>query len=430
MKAARPKRAHSFGGCKTCRSRHPKCDQTEPRCKRCSLSGLPCDYTPALYWIISTGSDVYRRQTPAEWSAEQYSRRQARVASLSVQCGSRLMHMPEHTRESMSATLVAAVPSTATAALDKIDIESKAQEYRRPFDLEVGPFSVFRTERSVVGEPIDWSRTGRSTSDEALSRSTELDIPSSHPVRPASFSYSVLGDHDKSAAFDPEALNPGPNKPESLEDLFSSSLHSLQWGDLFSCDYDLQCQPPCTYLVHPVTFGLGKPPAAGWQTHDIHPWTGTTILSSTDPSDPDDLQGLQSLMEFDAPYLLRHFNDEVINEIGSLPINEKSPWRILNFPSAVVTLTSLSNLYAVIAVSAFHLSLNSSAIPDPATPGHHWASLSSRTYAAAKYHFGLSLDTESKPAWKAKYKDQLMAIGAILATAVSRRTPLPAADLF
>jgi hypothetical protein len=76
--SSRSRRTHSFGGCKTCRKRHLKCDQSLPRCNRCAQAGLTCEgFTPALRWLISTGREVYDRQPTqaAEVGAEQYSRR-------------------------------------------------------------------------------------------------------------------------------------------------------------------------------------------------------------------------------------------------------------------------------------------------------------------------------------------------------------------
>jgi arginine metabolism regulation protein II len=81
---------------------------------------------------------------------------------------------------------------------------------------------------------------------------------------------------------------------------------------------------------------------------------------------------------------------------------------------------NLATFYALIAVSAFHLSLNPITFPNFTRPGDHWKSVSSRTYEAAKQHLKLSLEKESQPGpHKAKYKEQLMGISAVLATAVS-----------
>lgn len=93
---------------------------------------------------------------------------------------------------------------------------------------------------------------------------------------------------------------------------------------------------------------------------------------------------------------------------------------------------NLANFFALIAVSALHMSLSPKIRtnrPDASDKSYYWKALSERTYEAAKSFLRSSLLTECTSQSKAKYKDQLMAVGAILATAVSRPSPVTTPQL-
>lgn len=213
----------------------------------------------------------------------------------------------------------------------------------------------------------------------------------------------------------------------TVDDFLESSLDFMQWDDLFQWDVDdFGINSDQTVSLHPSVAFHDQPSNGAKQAAHVE-----------DVSDPY-WPALDLVIE--APLLLRHFNDQVITQMGSLPINEKSAWRILNFPSAVFTLSqlttlavdrdnirhaNLANFFAIIAVSALHLSVSPVDTPGFAGKDQDWTLLSNRTYLAAKHHLNLSLGYECTPPGKAKYKDQLMAVGAILATAVCCR-PQPA----
>ncbi|KAF4448082.1 hypothetical protein F53441_8474 [Fusarium austroafricanum] len=304
----------------------------------------------------------------------------------------------------MSNALVTNVPSTVTAALNQIDEESKGLDVKEDSAniCEVGPFQVFKFETSrptTIPTPV---------SDHDSFNDMDLDILSENQTQ--NFSETIESDQ----AF--------PN------DLSSTSLDFLHWGDLFTWDVSV----------------LDNPPQLPYDNFDTLPmnlnWPESSMslsdsLDSMMPFKPaDDVAWPQLDLMMDAPLLLKHFNDDVISQMGSLPINEKSAWKTLHYPSAIMTLSELTMLdvnkdqikranlatfYALIAVSSFHLSLNSITFPSLARSGDHWKSLSSRTYEAAKQHLKVSLEKESQPGpHKAKYKEQLMGISAVLATAL------------
>lgn len=277
----------------------------------------------------------------------------------------------------MSKALTSCFPSTIPDALDDIDKHLFSHPGVRS-TYSAGPFTVFET----------------------VDRVNHID--------------------DVSHAEVPSCSSEGHN---AVDDFLGSSLDFMHWDDIFQWDVDV--------------FGVNSEQVSpSYPDMEIYEQSnnGASQVAHVD-SDVSDPSWPALDLVTEAPLLLRHFNDQVITQMGSLPINEKSAWRILNFSSAVFTLSqlttlavgkgsvghaNLANFFAIIAVSALHLSVSPINIPVSAGHEQDWFSLSSRTYSAAKHHLNLSLEHECTPPRKAKYKDQLMAVGAVLATAVSR----------
>lgn len=105
----------------------------------------------------------------------------------------------------------------------------------------------------------------------------------------------------------------------------------------------------------------------------------------------------------------------------AMPLGEKSPWKILNVPAAVLTFSDitflgaqnisharLANLYSILACSAFHLSLNPESVSTCSVS--HWKQVAEQAHRQGKEHMQMSLKNELHEPKKAKYKDQLMAI--------------------
>ena len=131
----------------------------------------------------------------------------------------------------------------------------------------------------------------------------------------------------------------------------------------------------------------------------------------------------------DAQTLLKHFNDQVIAQFSSLPPSEKPHWTILNVQSAVLTLANITyiqtsctsnaamaNLMALLAMSGHHLAhQNASQHTETAS---YWRNIGDSAIQQAKEHLQHSLKNEIRGPNRAKYKDQVMAISALLAFAV------------
>ena len=137
---------------------------------------------------------------------------------------------------------------------------------------------------------------------------------------------------------------------------------------------------------------------------------------------------LGEIVPADAQTLLRHFNDQVIAQFSSLPPGEKPHWTILNVQSAVLTLANITyiqtsctssaamaNLMALLAMSGHHLAhQNASQHTETAS---HWQNIGDSAIQQAKQHLQHSLKNEIRGSNRAKYKDQVMAISALLAFA-------------
>ncbi|KAK1515335.1 uncharacterized protein CCOS01_13528 [Colletotrichum costaricense] len=347
----------------------------------------------------------------------------------------------------MSISLVASLPSTVNEAISKIENEAKSVESREEMEIAIGPFNVFH---GVYQVPDGESEVGLGAKtsipvveERAVDKCDNLSFPEG-TVSPSNLGKSMRATDFATAdvAGSCDLILNELTVSDPLDELLSSSLEVLQWGDLFTWNAEVNHSPLPGYSIDEVSCSNHGP-------HTIlDDWTiGETINQQMTETRgfsrvrPSVFPELNDDLVADAPILLKHFYDEVINQMGSLPINEKSAWRILNFPSAIVTLSqltilkipshgirhaNLSNLYALIAVSAFHLSLNSKSFPEMEKPEGYWKRLSERTYDCAKFHLKLSLEEESAAPKKAKYKEQLMAAAAILATAskLSRRARL------
>ncbi|KAK7433837.1 hypothetical protein CaCOL14_010061 [Colletotrichum acutatum] len=340
----------------------------------------------------------------------------------------------------MSTSLFTSLPSTVNEALFKIDNQAKSVESREEMEITIGPFNVFHGVSSVPDgdSEVDLGAkiSGPVVEERAVDKCDNLSF-SEGTTSPSNLGYS-LRDIDYATADVAGSCGPNVNDltvSDALDELLSSSLDVLQWGDLFTWGAEGNHLPHLGYSIDEI-------PCSNQEPHTtLDDWTiretinhQTTDARGSGSVRPGVISEPNEDLVADAPLLLKHFYDEVINQMGSLPINEKSAWRILNFPSAIVTLSqltmlelpiydtrhaNLSNLYAIIAVSAFHLSLNSESFPELTKPERYWKSLSERTYDCAKFHLKLTLEEESAGPKKAKYKEQLMAAAAILATAAS-----------
>lgn len=338
-------------------------------------------------------------------------------------------------RESLSTSLLASVESSVSKTLEDIEGQARDLQDGQAIQVSVGPFSVFNSVTHINhNSGAAPNGNGPPEHQNPLPTSAE---PSTLEAQQTSLvvnedQYQHFRSCESNLDQESDSFDFGLLDIEGWQELSPSSLDYLQWTDLFTAGayHESPCVPP------------GRSPTAdesGWSP--LQPFTVNSETMAMDPKPEGgstfETPGWPILnLDSDIPSLLQHFDDNVVSQMGALPINEKSAWRILNYPSAVVTLAKLtavstlqhnithaclSNFFAVVAVSSLHLSVNPEAAKTLNRPSEHWASMSDQIYEKAKYHLGVSLASESEGPGKAKYKDQLMAMAAILATAVSLR---------
>ncbi|PWY96173.1 hypothetical protein BO94DRAFT_453495 [Aspergillus sclerotioniger CBS 115572] len=382
--AHRTRRSHGLGACKTCRRRHAKCDQRRPTCQMCRATGVTCEgFTDEIRWMP-------RRHQPGT------------IDGIDDKQGARRHLYTEKLRVSMSDALSAdLVSGSIDASLAEIDTRSRESDKSSQGDIVVGPFAVLNLTTSNLALP--------QTNTESLNVEAALDpLDDGSPVVSPSLS-------QESIAY--------------MNDL-------LQWSDILSLDpqmhtaalsapFDLGDWLPLESATQiPLEQNVTEDPSATGQTQVYMSVVQESIRMTQpliDPNPPDVLA--------DAHFLLRHFQDHVISRMMAIPLDQKSTWKVLNVPSAVVTYSDmtflgsqnisharLANLYCLLACAALHLAVD----PSMGTPDskERWRPVADYAYHVAKDHMQMSLKNETQEPKKAKYKDQLMAICALTEFAI------------
>ncbi|KAH6662401.1 fungal-specific transcription factor domain-containing protein [Plectosphaerella plurivora] len=124
-------RSRTFTGCRTCRSRHLKCDEARPTCSTCLRLNLDCEgYEPRLLWVAEQQDE----ESSAKSSKEPSGLGSHRAASY------RYPLFTESARDAMSKELVDSLGKrTCTDALQQVDaLEEPSTACRME-----GPFGVF-----------------------------------------------------------------------------------------------------------------------------------------------------------------------------------------------------------------------------------------------------------------------------------------------
>ncbi|GLA02062.1 hypothetical protein AnigIFM60653_001356 [Aspergillus niger] len=311
--------------------------------------------------------------------------------------------------DALSADLVS---GSIDASLAEIETRSRDTERPSQGDIVVGPFAV-----------LDFSLTDPKSASRA------------HPTDETTVANDVTLPSGDTLPEGASGVSPALSQ-ESIA--YMNDL--LQWSDILSLDpqlqsatlsgtfdlgdwlpLDLGTQAPI--LEHNL---LGEAPslmddAAALYNCGPGQDNASKMMPSVDSNPPDVLA--------DAHFLLRHFQDHVISRMMAVPLDQKSPWKILNVPSAVVTYSDitflgsqnitharLANLYCLLACSALHLTVNPSMRTSDST--ERWKPVAEYAYHLAKDHMQMSLKHETQEPKKAKYKDQLMAICALTEFAV------------
>ncbi|RAH47820.1 Zn(II)2Cys6 transcription factor [Aspergillus brunneoviolaceus CBS 621.78] len=393
----RSRRTHALGACKTCRRRHAKCDQRRPSCQMCRASGVTCEgFTDDIRWVAAR-----KHQSPPRT-------RDWKVKKDPAKLGPRRVLYTEQSRLSMSDALSSELVSgSIDASLAEIDSRARDSDRLTEENIVVGPFSVL---------DLSGPKHEETASQQQSSRATEVVSPPAIQA-PLVETSSVVS-------------------PSLSQESIAYMNDLLQWSDLFSIDLQMPdsmistafdigdalfLEPDAQAAVNGGAVGTTDPIV---DTNGEQEGTQSTLipqLPSTLASDPVNVLA-------DAHFLLRHFQDHVISRMSAIPLEQKSPWKITNVPSAVVTYSDLTflgtqnisharlaNLYCLLACSALHLTVNPSM--NTSESRVNWQPIAEHAYNMAKDHMQTSLRHEIQPK-AAKYKDQLMAICALTEFAI------------
>ncbi|KAJ5087204.1 hypothetical protein N7456_010820 [Penicillium angulare] len=315
------------------------------------------------------------------------------------------------------------VSGSVDASLDEIEAKSATSLLPRG-DITIGPFSVLNFSQSSS------SGLGVAPIDDSTDRATDQ-------IQEGIFSDSIHSYHTP--------LPPG-ELPAFEDDL-------LQWTDIFGLNDNLfgitsnvsaasrnfhDQAPHSQWLtseneIYSTSLPMGldlfqnmsgaHSESAEQATSVLHPQTTMASPATT-------LDTLDILNH--ASFLLKTFQKDVVAQLTVVPLGIKTPWHIMNIPCAILTLADLTvmesqdvtharqaNLFSLLSCSATYLSVKQSSGYGEEISRTHWQQIASRSYQEAKTHMGISLSEEIDGRNKAKYKDQLMAVCAVIESAVN-----------
>ncbi|KAJ4298018.1 hypothetical protein N0V90_005917 [Kalmusia sp. IMI 367209] len=322
--------------------------------------------------------------------------------------------------------------SSVDESLAQIDARTRELQPHEE-NISIGPFSVLKIAISA---------------HESDSSPAQITNQPSTQIMPTQIDNAINVEQHTDNVAVPQAFDSAP----SLVDWFDPILgfnDTLQWSDLFTLDFDagnslLMPQYAPNYPEHELGMLLPDDDVilSDGILREPIPLVANDHPSSASTQVPNDTIASNvvvetescriSLTEVDsateAQFLLKHFHDFVIPQWSFMPSNTKSPWIIFQLPDAVKSLSELTylrtgtlkhanaaNLYGILACSAYHLAVNSSG--QTTKEPEYWMSLFTCLKTQANKHMQVSLREELRGTRKAKYKDQLMAILAMLSYA-------------
>lgn len=318
----------------------------------------------------------------------------------------------------MTDAISSSVPwSSVDSTIAEIDAKSRKRRSFKETELVVGPFGMFQL------DSLDSSHASVPASAEHASNAQAI-TPLQQPDL-----LETVQNSSVTSPFD-STLNRSPD----VFELMGDGDGFLGWTDLFGLDLET---PAASQQV--PTLGLS------W-IQDSHGEFGIDLQLDSEVSVPtnrlDHITLAQSLspsittIDLNSPdvyTLLKHFGKSVISNMTSIPTVGKSPWGTMNHATAVHTLAeatylehpdikraNLANLYIILAISAYAIGSTSQ---ETNHSSEYWKGFSSIAAAKAKSYLQRSLEVETKGPGSAKYKEQLMALQATMAYAVSFKFP-------
>ncbi|KAI5468159.1 fungal-specific transcription factor domain-containing protein [Mariannaea sp. PMI_226] len=409
----RGERTRTFTGCRTCRSRHSKCDEAQPECGTCRRLGLVCGgYRGRLFWI--TANSAMRPEQQQSHRGSEY----------------RYPLFSEAERCMMSLELSSSLgKKSATDLLNDIDAayERSETDGKGLPGLVKGPFGVF----SAQDEPISLSSSPKSfVSESVIHVDTELTACSDPDGMIEEIQRTDWSDHINEANFDlfVSSLDPtlgldthDDTSPEQLLISDPSMTNMLLDNPLV-----VECLTLCSSSF--VTGAIESGAVTADARHDHPP---TPQINAIVPPSPSPCRGLppsdatsQNIPEH-AESLLRYYKQRVDAATDMLQTKRQSPWQLIFLPCALETFAELSLwnetshtrytiLYTLLAHSAFQLHMANK----PGSFANQWREIGARHQEKAQKHLRNALQLEMFGPKQAKYKELLMAILALAITSL------------
>ncbi|KAF4784875.1 hypothetical protein HER10_EVM0000003 [Colletotrichum scovillei] len=362
-------RSRTFTGCRTCRSRHLKCDEARPVCSSCRRLNLVCEgYDGQLLWVPD----------PLCSAEQKHAHRGTSY---------RYPLFTEEERKTMSVEIVTSMGRQSAGDI-VLDLDEKSVHAD---DAHVaGPFGVFRAfdgSTDSASSPLQPSVSGSSPNtspSDALPETMdgELDEDIEDVVIEP---WSV---DDSSLALEPYFL-PGPFDNFSTEGMINNMGQPWMHEDPTSPSTDEQTLPISHKLPTPLT---------------------------------NNMPGIEPCLPSHAASLLRYY--KTMESSSSVKGMRISPWQLWLLPCALETFAELSLwnttshtrhsiLCTLLAKSAFHMHQSSKKESQKSTT--QWLDIGQNYQKSAQTHLKMALRGESDEPSQAKYNEILM---AILATAM------------
>ncbi|KAI3574399.1 fungal-specific transcription factor domain-containing protein [Fusarium oxysporum f. sp. albedinis] len=390
-------RTRTFTGCRTCRSRHAKCDEAQPECGTCKRLGLVCGgYGARLFWIRD---DAVRPELQQSHRGSEY----------------RYPLFSESERRLMSDELKGSLGKRTALAL-LADIDSACEKSDVGDALMKGPFGVFQSveEKELTLDMIecspDTNTDNTSTSmyaetDGFIEEIQRTDWPDQLPDDDLDiFTHSL----DPSFNINSEEMTAGDqmHMHDSMANFFVDDPIGAEGLALFSPGFISQV--------------MGNDTTA--QEENIDP--GLQASMSEVVPYPRNITSHSGLPE-EAEPLLRHYRQHIAGQRSTMQAKRKSPWEIIFLPCALETFAELSLwneashtrssiFYTLLAHSALQLHMSKA----PNSLSADWKEIGLKNHERAQNHLRQALQHEMFGPRQASYKELLMAILAMAMTSL------------
>ncbi|SPO01940.1 related to ARG81 - transcription factor involved in arginine metabolism [Cephalotrichum gorgonifer] len=394
------RRTRSFNGCVTCRGRRMKCDEAQPKCTTCRMSGITCGgYAKTIFFEFEDAPDF----GPARF---------------------RRPLLTEKERECMSREMTSEVPpASAMWHIARIDEECDNTPESKNLQLSRGPFGAFRISsgcRSLI-RALEPAPTESVSPPDECSPDTDVYLEDSYvdldealfvhpdvsalPQRAQSDRLRVRGLGDETAN---SVATWWPT--DSWSTLADPVSISVWWQDpaARSCQQDTSAHE---YWMPDLEQVLTTPLPVG---DIVEPTTALPINALQSPIR--EASSLPLSLDYSIPHdailLLKHYSTTVLQSLTPYR-HSKTPWHILFIPHAksclaAITLgedmdhAGLCAFFGMLAISASSLGVISGS--------ERWFARSSLLGEHARAHASLMLRTAYDVPKAAKYKSILMAL--------------------